>query len=415
MLARRKRPAWIEGGIYVNGQPQLSAFKRLSGYVVQEDMLVGMMTVKENITFSAKLRLPSEVYGPADRDRLVNEVIAELALDKCKDTLVGNELFRGVSGGERKRTSIGCELVMRPKVLFLDEPTSGLDSATAVAVVQCVKSLADRGCTVAMSIHQPRYSIFKLLDHVILLSDGLIIYQGSPHGVIEHFAKVGFICEANNNPADFMFDALSGLVPQQLGGEANSSRALSEDMMSLEDGSPGSFPSVDAKSAHNAVLKAYESSEYYRKLSSRIDEVVAKASAATPNSFRKNDVQSKAKYGVSSFHQFIIICERYLLGIKRMPIILIAQMIVMVFFAGIVGGIYWQLDLSFQGLQNRVGAIFFMIMSMIFSNLGALEILIKERALFLHQKTLGYYRTSSLVFCVISSLCEFSPCSSLAQ
>jgi ATP-binding cassette subfamily G (WHITE) protein 2 len=372
--------------------------------------LIGMMTVRENIMFSAKLRLPSDVYGKADRERIVNEVLGELNLEKCKDTLIGNELVRGVSGGERKRASIGCELVMRPRVLFLDEPTSGLDAATAVQVVQTVRSLAMKGCTVAMSIHQPRFSIFKLLDHVILLSDGVIIYQGPTMGVIDHFASVGFVCEANNNPADFMFDALSGIVPQQhyhLPTSTHHHRRPSDDFSALEDASPDGFVSLDAKAAHSAVLRAYENSDYYKNLNARIDDVIAHASAATPTSFKKSDVQGKAKFGASTFNQFIIICERYALGVKRMPVILIAQMVVMILFAGIVGGIYWQVDESFQGLQNRVGAIFFMIMSMIFSNLGAIELLIKERALFLHQKSAGYYSTGP--YFLASVLCDLIP------
>ena len=327
-LARRKNLKWVEGGIYVNGIPQATGFKRMSGYVVQEDILLGMMTVRENILFSARLRLPSEIYTRVDRERLVDEVISELALSKCKDTLVGNELVRGISGGERKRTNIGCELVMRPKVLFLDECTSGLDSATAVQVIQSIRELCSKGTTVAMSIHQPRFSIFKLLDHIILLSDGKIIYQGDTHDVIPHFADCGYICEQNNNPADFMFDALSGLVIKQ-----NGERYL-DDVSSVEDGTPVISYEYESKSAHTTLLKAYETSAHSKKITVHVDEIIGQAINLSPSSTKKQDIQSSASYGVNSFQQFIILSERYLINIRRMPIILIAQMVVMLIFAG---------------------------------------------------------------------------------
>lgn len=113
-LARRKKESWITGdGVFVNGTKQKSSFKRMSGYVVQDDILLYNMTVRENITFSARLRLPHDLYSAADRERLVELVIQELGLQKCADSLIGNDLLRGISGGEKKRTNIACELVIR--------------------------------------------------------------------------------------------------------------------------------------------------------------------------------------------------------------------------------------------------------------------------------------------------------------
>lgn len=409
VCARRKRLDWVEGEINVNGQPQVSSFKRMSGYVVQDDTLVGMMTVRENILFSARLRLPDNMYRDEDRERVVDDILMQLGLIKCKDTLIGNQLMRGVSGGERKRTSIGCELVTRPSILFLDEPTSGLDAATSVQVVQLIKKLIEReNTTVAISIHQPRYSIFKLLEHIILLSDGNIVYQGDPFAVIDYFGACGYICEANDNPGDFMFDALAGVIVKR-----GTRRANIEDLLNVEDeyhDLASGFPNANAKLAHAILLAAYERSQGHEEAQRRVREAKAAAFSFSPNSARRNDVQGRARYGVNSLKQFRVICDRYILTIKRMPIIIIAQTVVTAIFALVIGGVYWKLDSSFQGLQNRVGAIFFMIMSefqrrpvrqanptastgMIFSNLSALELLISERALFLHQRSAGYYST----------------------
>jgi ATP-binding cassette subfamily G (WHITE) protein 2 len=97
----------------------------MTGYVVQDDIISGTLTVRENIMFSANIRLPSNVSCD-ERKQLVEKVIQELGLQSCAGTRVGTEFFRGVSGGERKRTCIGMELVLEPKILFLDEPTTGL-------------------------------------------------------------------------------------------------------------------------------------------------------------------------------------------------------------------------------------------------------------------------------------------------
>jgi ATP-binding cassette subfamily G (WHITE) protein 2 len=107
------------------GLPISSSFKYIVGYVVQDDIISGTLTVRENIMFSANLRLPSDVFFNERKER-VERIIQELGLVSCADTRIGTEFLRGVSGGERKRTCIGMELVLEPKILFLDEPTTGL-------------------------------------------------------------------------------------------------------------------------------------------------------------------------------------------------------------------------------------------------------------------------------------------------
>lgn len=101
------------------------------GYVVQDDIYSGTLTVRENITFSANLRMSSTVTLKRRQQR-VEEVIQQLGLIECADTRMGTELERGVSGGERKRTCIAMELVLSPKILFLDEPTTGKPKATTL-------------------------------------------------------------------------------------------------------------------------------------------------------------------------------------------------------------------------------------------------------------------------------------------
>ncbi|CAF4479839.1 unnamed protein product, partial [Rotaria socialis] len=123
LLADRKDREGFEGEILLNGQPRTQNYKYHVGYVVQDDIICGNLTVKENLMFSANVRLPTK-YTADEKTKIVEHVILQLGLGKCADTIVGNDLKRGVSGGERKRTNIGMELVLSPSILFLDEPTT---------------------------------------------------------------------------------------------------------------------------------------------------------------------------------------------------------------------------------------------------------------------------------------------------
>lgn len=124
ILADRKDPKGVSGRVLIDGSPPPPSYKYIVGYVVQDDIVSGMLTVRENIMFSANVRLPAEV-SRTERTARVNKVIQDLGLESCADTRVGTEAIRGISGGEKKRTCIGMELVLAPKIMFLDEPTTG--------------------------------------------------------------------------------------------------------------------------------------------------------------------------------------------------------------------------------------------------------------------------------------------------
>ena len=129
------------GLIQVNGinKDDIKNFSAYSAYVQQDDILFQTMTVRECLEFAARLKLPTTEDMKMLR---VNEIIAELKLNKCQNTRIGGPLVKGVSGGERKRTSIGVELITDPSLIFLDEPTTGLDSFTATSVMETLGDLA---------------------------------------------------------------------------------------------------------------------------------------------------------------------------------------------------------------------------------------------------------------------------------
>lgn len=179
------------------------AVRQLIAFVAQDDSLQVTSTPREAIYFSAKLRLPRST---PDRqlEKLTTRMIDELGLRDCADTIVGGELIKGISGGERKRTSVGVELVTKPALVFLDEPTSGLDSFSAVQLCQVLKKVANAGSSVLFTIHQPSSEIFNSFDHLILMNRGRVMYQGAVSLVPEYFAARGHPNPPNYNPADFI-------------------------------------------------------------------------------------------------------------------------------------------------------------------------------------------------------------------
>ena len=183
---------------------------RMSAYVEQEDALFALSTVRETLMFAAQLRLGPEV-PLEEKKRAVELVIADLGLVAAADTCVGNEVIRGVSGGERKRVAIGMDLLHDPKLIFMDEPTSGLDAFQALNVMTTLKHLArDKGRTVVASVHQPRSSIYALVDQLVLLSGGRLMYAGDGGAKCSaHFAALGAPVPQDFNPADHFLDAIS--------------------------------------------------------------------------------------------------------------------------------------------------------------------------------------------------------------
>lgn len=139
----------------------------------------------------------------------VNDVITELRLQKCQHTKIGGHLIKGVSGGERKRTSIGVELITDPSLIFLDEPTTGLDSFTAQSVVETLRDLTLCGRTIISTIHQPSTDIFEQFDMLMLMALGKIVYYNKAELSVDYFAGINYPCPDQTNPADYFMSILS--------------------------------------------------------------------------------------------------------------------------------------------------------------------------------------------------------------
>ena len=177
--------------------------RKMIAFVAQDDSLQMTSTPREAIRFSAKLRLPRHTTE-AQLDKLTTQMLRELGLTACADTVVGSTLLKGISGGERKRTSLGVELVVRPNMVFLDEPTSGLDSFSAVQVCKVLKKVASAGSSVLFTIHQPSSELFESFDSLILLNRGRVMYQGLVSEASGFFSCHGYPCPDKFNPAEWI-------------------------------------------------------------------------------------------------------------------------------------------------------------------------------------------------------------------
>lgn len=199
-----------EGSILLNDQPLSRTNSDLVSFVEQEDEYhLPALTVRETLRYAAILRLPRTMSRRSKLAR-AEHVIKMLGLEDCADNLVGGPVLKGISGGEKRRLSLAVEMLNDPAVLIVDEVTSGLDAATANNVVQGLKSIAESGRTVILTLHQPRSDIYHLLDNVVVLAKGgKMIYAGPRKQVEPIFSTQGFTIPEYFNPADFLLDVVS--------------------------------------------------------------------------------------------------------------------------------------------------------------------------------------------------------------
>ncbi|KAJ0490026.1 putative ABC transporter, AAA+ ATPase domain, ABC-2 type transporter [Helianthus annuus] len=207
-LAGRIAQGSLEGSVRIDGKEVTASYmKMISSYVMQDDQLFAMLTVFETFMFAAEVRLPPSLSRSEKKKRVV-ELIDQLGLTSAAHTYIGDEGRRGVSGGERRRVSIGIDIIHKPSLLFLDEPTSGLDSTSAFSVVEKVKDIARNGSIVLMTIHQPSFRIQMLLDRITVLARGRLIYLGSPNALSAHLEGFQRPVPETENNIEYLLDVI---------------------------------------------------------------------------------------------------------------------------------------------------------------------------------------------------------------
>eukprot|EP00164_Ancoracysta_twista_P000118 GFYU01000172.1.p1 GENE.GFYU01000172.1~~GFYU01000172.1.p1 ORF type:complete len:677 (+),score=259.76 GFYU01000172.1:101-2131(+) len=382
----------LNGQILLNGEKVAqSQIKGMSGFVFQDDEILGTMTVKEALTMSAKLRLPKDT-PLSEKMARVEDIIATLQLEHCVDTIVGNTMIKGISGGERKRLAIGMEMITNPDILYLDEPTSGLDTYTAASVVSTLKELALAGRTIIATIHQPSSEIFHSFDNLILMGHGEVLYHGAIHDVVDYFAKLGFECPTYTNPADYIFMSILNAGEEE--GSSDDAESETSDEVDLEGGSPTSSTSgvfALKRTASSRQRQAKERMEYLTSSWKDSDEaasVLSTVDSPATGGVRNLEVSAKANF----IEQFHVLMGRALRNLARHKLIGKVRVIQSIMMGLIVGLIYLGVGDNQAGIQDRNGALFLLAM-MNFMNplMGVLSIFAAEKAIFVREYRLGMY------------------------
>lgn len=202
----------IEGSLQINNHSYTNNdLKNFSGYVMQEDVLHSYLTVYETLQYAAELRMIRNTSKDVQLTK-IEEVINKMGLNECRNIIVGDSRTKGISGGEKKRLCVAIELLTDPKILFLDEPTSGLDSKIALSLIEKLKLIANDGCMVICTIHQPQNKIFNLFNNLILMKNGLIVYNGEASKacyLISLQQSPSDILQSNMNSGDILIDEIS--------------------------------------------------------------------------------------------------------------------------------------------------------------------------------------------------------------
>ncbi|CAK7327579.1 unnamed protein product [Dovyalis caffra] len=347
----------LEGNITYNGKNFSNSMKRNMGFVTQDDVLYPHLTVTETLVFTALLRLES-TFTKEEKVMHAESVITQLGLTKCKNNIIGGAFLRGISGGERKRVSIGQEMLINPSLLLLDEPTSGLDSTTAQRIVSTLWELAKGGRTIGMTIHQPSSRLFYMFDKVLLLSEGSPLYFGEGSQVMDYFSNIGYAPAVPMNPADFLLDLANGL-------SSNSTEI------------PGTVK--------QNLVSAYKS-----KLANKLKSEVQGIDDQPQDGLNDKQV---SRWATTWWQQFSVLLRR---GVKQRKYdsfsgLKIAQILVVALLSGLL---WWQSDVSH--VQDQMGLLFFYAGFWGFFPLfQAIFTFPQERSMLEKERSSGMYRLSS--------------------
>lgn len=433
ILAGKNKGGEVYGSIYVNGNIlNPDDYKKIVGFVDQEDHLIPTLTVYETVLNSALLRLPRNMTLRQKESRVI-EVLNELRILSIKDRVIGSNFKRGISGGEKRRVSIACEMVTSPSILFLDEPTSGLDSYNARNVVECLVKLSrDFNRTIVFTIHQPRSNIVSLFDKLILLSEGDLIYSGDMIKCNDFFAKYGYQCPLGYNIADYLIDItidhkkIVRVPSEDEIAEEGSSEGHEDIHQAFVEDTAGEVDTTrewehfavhrDEYNYAPLTKKGSKDQSKYIQIKNKLPQIFADSVLAielqTEIDEAKNnpvplDLKNHMMKKASFLNQILILSSRTFKNLYRNPRLLLTNYVLSLVVGAFCGYLYYSVANDISGFQNRLGLFFFVLAFFGFSALTGLHSFSSERIIFIRERANNYYHP--FAYYISKIVCDILP------
>ncbi|KAF5841257.1 P-loop containing nucleoside triphosphate hydrolase protein [Dunaliella salina] len=346
----------VSGDVLLNGHSSNLSYGR-SAYVTQDEVLVGMLTVRETLTYSALLRLSSRM-SYAEKMKRVEDALVEMGLVGVQHTKIGNWMMKGISGGQKRRVSIGCELVTQPAILFLDEPTSGLDAASAFFVMDTVRTLAEKNRTVLTVIHQPSSEVFELFDQLCLLTRGSTIYFGPAGEALSMFNAAGLPCPNARSPSDHYLHVIN------------------------EDFALGS----EATKIENNIITL--TTHYQKHLHASVIKDVEACAQPGP----KYDASGNQ---ANPMYQALVLSQRMFVNNMRNVGMFWIRLVMYLILCICMGTIFFDLGNSWKETFSRAAMLFFVAGFLTFMSISAFPAFAEDMAVFIRERLNGYYNIST--------------------
>ncbi|KJE93071.1 hypothetical protein CAOG_009727 [Capsaspora owczarzaki ATCC 30864] len=411
VLSMRKNTGNVEGRVLINGHERNSSFYKMSSYVPQEDLFLPTVTVREVVMYYATLRMPAYAT-PAARWRRCEMLLLESGLLEYVDSKVGGPLpggitVRGLSGGQKRRLSMVCGLIANPAILFLDEVTSGLDALSALMVMEMIRRLATQGLTIIATIHQPRTSIWRMFDKVMLLANGRLMYMGDASRATEWFNSLGYPTDPQANPADFLLDLTSISFHKDPALFGNKTMRKLEHVEDAAD--------AFAKSEHMALLRRQQKFVSYSRGVDQTLELMTRfgkdKDAKMQSSLWRRVIESSRKMAGNAEHQsmapwgtqFGVLLKRAITNYVRNPGNVIARFVLVAFTGFMTGAAFFGLSEHWDALNSRLGALYFLCVIYVLLPFTSLSLFIYDRQFYSRESAArlytpsAYYLANSLV------------------
>ncbi|KAK9991983.1 hypothetical protein SO802_026968 [Lithocarpus litseifolius] len=388
----------VSGEISYNGYlPEEFVPQKTAAYVSQHDLHIPEMTVRETLDFSAccqgvgsRVDIIKEVTQREKHEEIIPDpdvdaymkaisvkglktslqtdyILKILGIDICADTLVGDHVRRGISGGQKKRLTIGSEMIVGPtKALFMDEISNGLDSSTTFQIVSCLQHLTHIiDATALISLLQPAPETFDLFDDIILMAEGKIVYHGPRTCVLKFFEDCGFKCPDRKGAADFLQEVISSKDQAQYWHKTDQ---------------PYSYVSVDQ------FAKIFKDSH----LSHKLDEELSKPFDKSHS--HKNALSSRP-YSLSKWGLFKACTRREFLLMRRNSFIYVFKSTQLVIIASITMTVFLRTEMAVDTIHANyyMGSLFYALLILLVDGFPELPMTVSRLAVFYKQKDLFFY------------------------